>query len=523
MSTPVSPIPVTIDYTSRDYYSLREALIARVQARVNTNAETKWSASDPADFGVALVEAFAYMGDLISYYIDRVANEAFIETATQRDTILSIAQSYGYVPAGYRQAQVELFISNPTLTEDITIPKGTVVSGEIVINDAVDTVYFTTNESLVLTVSPALTSGTITATEGRSIQRISTNANQYGEVIGTSSQTPQMSFKLSKTGVVDGTVTVYIEDGASYSKWTQVQHLLDYGPKDLVYTVTTDEFDNVFINFGDGISGAIPTLNLAVRAEYVVGTGSLGNVAANTLTSFVFVPGLSEVELTGFQAQVSVTNVAAAVGGANPESNEQIRFAAPLALKSSNRAVTLADYENLAVTVTGVGKANAVANVWTSVTLYISPSRNSGDTDPAPGLDENGDPTQEYFRLKEDVETFLEDKKLIGTTVSIQPPVYQDIVVQIQYVKLPQYTATEVETALRLLILNEFSYSQMSFQQTLYPQDFEYKAQQSIGVKTAKVLALYRVGGVVEPSTLVSEQDEIFRLSTSNLSFVEAL
>lgn len=515
MSTPVSPIPVTIDYTSRDYYSLREALIARVQARVNTNAETKWTASDPADFGVALVEAFAYMGDLISYYIDRVANEAFIETATQRDTILSIAQSYGYVPAGYRQAQVELLLSNLG-GEDVEIPKGTVVSGEVTINDTVETVYFTTNESVIIE-----NSGNITANEGRSIQRISTNANEYGEVLGTSSQTPQMSFKLSRTGVVDGTVSVYIEDGSSYSKWTQVQHLLDYGPRDLVYTVTIDEFDNVFINFGDGISGAIPTLNLTVRADYFVGTGSLGNVASNTLTSFVYVPGLSEVELTTFQSQVSVNNVAAAVGGANPESNEQIRFAAPLALKSSNRAVTLADYENLAVTVTGIGKSNAVADVWTSVTLYIAPSRSAGDTDPAPGLDENGDPTQEYSRLKEDVENFLDDKKLIGTTVTVQPPVYQDIVVQIQYVKLPQYTSNEVEAALRLLILNEFSYINMQFQQTLYPQDFEYRAQQSVGVKTAKVLASYRVGGVVEPSVLVGEQDEIFRLSTTNLSFVE--
>ena len=49
--TPASDIPIAISYTGRDYYSLREQLIARIQDRIPT-----WTASDPADFGVALVE-----------------------------------------------------------------------------------------------------------------------------------------------------------------------------------------------------------------------------------------------------------------------------------------------------------------------------------------------------------------------------------------------------------------------------------------------------------------------------------
>ena len=84
----VSNIPISVDYTGRDYYSIREQLIARIQERI-----PEWTASDPADFGVALVEAFAYMGDLISYYIDRTANEFSLATATQRNSLLNIAQT----------------------------------------------------------------------------------------------------------------------------------------------------------------------------------------------------------------------------------------------------------------------------------------------------------------------------------------------------------------------------------------------------------------------------------------------
>ena len=89
--------PVSVDYTSRDYYSLREALLERVRERVRErtrrdNVGKEWTGEDPADFGVALVEAFAYMGDMLSYYIDRVANESYLPTATQRQNILNIAQ-----------------------------------------------------------------------------------------------------------------------------------------------------------------------------------------------------------------------------------------------------------------------------------------------------------------------------------------------------------------------------------------------------------------------------------------------
>ena len=122
--TPVSDIPISVDYTGRDYYSLRETLIQRIQDRI-----PEWTASDPADFGVALVEAFAYLGDLIAFYIDRVANESLIQTATQRDSILNIAKNYGYIPAGYRQATVDITFANSSDTA-ITIPAGTELNND---------------------------------------------------------------------------------------------------------------------------------------------------------------------------------------------------------------------------------------------------------------------------------------------------------------------------------------------------------------------------------------------------------
>jgi hypothetical protein len=514
--TPASNIPVSIDYTGRDYYAIRSELIARIQNRI-----PEWTASDPADFGVALVEAFAYMGDLISYYIDRNANESFISTATQRQSVLNIAQTYGYAPAGYRQAYTTLTFTNTSETE-VTIPAGTIVSGTVVTGDIVETVYFTTANDIAVPEQLEGVAGIAytTAYEGRSIILIADNATINGELIGTSTGLPNMIFELGETPVVDGSIEIYVQDGDVFSKWLEVQHLIDYGPTDLVFTTYLDEDNFVYVNFGDGISGVIPTSYSEIRAKYTVGGGEIGNITTGTLETFFYVPGLTEGQTTALQSTIDVTNEFTAIGGSDPESTDQIRTSAPISLRANNRAVTLQDYADLCLGVSGVGKASAIADVWTSVTVHIAPSRSSVDTDPQPGLDEEGDPSLEYTRLKEDVETYLADKILLGTTVTIQPPTYVDVIIAIQYTKLAQYTTAELELSIKSKLLSEFGYTGVNFQDTIYPQDIEFVLAQVAGVKVARVTTLYRQGGS-GLNILTGTASEIFRFTESNVSLGE--
>jgi len=563
--TPVSTIPISVDYTGRDYYSIREELIARIQERI-----PEWTASDPSDFGVALVEAFAYMGDLISYYIDRTANEFSLATATQRNSLLNIAQTYGYIPSGYRNALVEVtffnnnnssasgtltatgngttityvgsnaFVNNGIVTvtgfstssfnvtsavittcsatqftvavtgvsgtasgtgtatmiyPSITIPQGTVISGDIITADVVQPVYFTTISDAVVS---ATSTETVSAVEGRYINVVdATSDTTYGQQIGVSNQQPSMSFELPNTPVVDGSISVYIQYGTIYSKWTQVQHLLDYGPNDLVYTVKSDANNVVSISFGDGVSGAIPVNSSVIRAMYIVGGGSLGNISANILDTLSYIPSLTSSATSALASAITVANGTAALGGADPESNDEIRVSAPLTLRSSNRAITLQDYEDLALSVTGVGKANAYGSNWTSITVYIAPSRNINDTDIQPGLLDSGAVSTEYTDLAADVTEYLSDKLLIGSSVTIQPPSYSDLVTTIQYVKLPQYTQAETDINIKKALLFVYGYTGMNFQATMYPQDIEYTLNQTEGIKTAKLTSLYKNGSTI--------------------------
>lgn len=514
MTTPPSSIPISVDYTSKEYYALREELIARIQDRI-----PNWTANDPADFGVALVEAFAYMGDMLSYYIDRNANESFINTATQRSSVLNIARTYGYIPAGHRQAVVTLTFNN-TSANPVVIPEGTVVSGDVVIEDTVNTVFFTVIAEVEVPEQVGSTPGeeTVTAYHGRSILRIADDATTDGELIGTSTGLPGMVFELTETPVVEDSVEIYVQDGDIFTRWTQVQHIMDYGPTDQVFELVVDENDVVSIIFGDGVSGAIPTLYSEIRSLYTVGGGVVGNVSSGIIDTLVFVPGLSEAQVSALSSYLSVSNEDPAIAGADPESTDIIRVSAPLALRANNRAVTLEDFATLALSIGGIGKANATAAVWTSVTVYIAPVRAATDTDLSPGLDDLDNPTVEFDRIQEEYESFIADKTLIGTTVTVSPPTYIDATATIQYTKLTEYETDEVESAIKARVLNDFGYINNSFGETIYPEDLEFAIQQVPGVKVVRVTQLYRTGGSAALTNLVADPDEIFRFQEANLS-----
>ena len=508
-----SSIPVSVDYTSRDYDSLRSQLIARIQDRI-----PGWSASDPSDFGVALVEAVAYAGDLIAFHIDRVANESFLETATQRSSLLNISQTYGYTPAGYRQAFLLVQFSNAS-SSDITLPEGTVVYGEVNQGDVTQTVYFTTSTDAVVPAASGGTPGTVTqlTTEGRSSVLTGADTNAFGELIGTSDGSANQSFVLPQTPVVDNSVVVYVQAGDRYSQWEQVSHLPDYGPNDLVYSVTSDADNNVTVSFGDGVSGRLPTNFSEIRAVYTVGGGSIGNVAPGTVQDISYVPELTTSETHALQSSITVSNSSAGVAGSNPESNDSIRSGAAAAIRAPRRAVTLEDFADLGQAVSGVGKANATASTWASVVLYIAPTRLATDSDPHPGLNEDGTSSAEYLRLQDSTSSYLSDKLLLGSSLTIQPPTYVDVVLAIQYAKLPQFTTDETEANIKTALLTGFSYVRNTFQQTIYPQDVEYVLNQADGVMTAKLTAFHKNGGS-GLGAITGAAGEIFRFTEDNVT-----
>jgi hypothetical protein len=145
---PTGPIITPIDYTSRDYDSLRESLISAVRTRIPS-----WSADDPTDFGLALLESFAYVGDVMSYYIDRAANEAFLSTAVQRESVVDIARTLGYYPSTGTSARVKAKIYNSGQYR-ASVPRGTQFITSVNTGVGMETLTFEVGGSSVLTIPP---------------------------------------------------------------------------------------------------------------------------------------------------------------------------------------------------------------------------------------------------------------------------------------------------------------------------------------------------------------------------------
>ena len=132
--------------------------------------------------------------------------------------------------------------------------------------------------------------------------------------------------------------------------WSEVPTLFDAGPHDQVYVVRQDAEANTDVVFGDGVHGArLPTGRENVRASYRVGIGDDGTADAGQISLPVRKPfGIAKI-----------SNLAASHDSAPQEDLERARVNAPQRVRTLDRAVSVADYEDFARGYAGVGHARA--------------------------------------------------------------------------------------------------------------------------------------------------------------------
>jgi hypothetical protein len=250
-----------------------------------------------------------------------------------------------------------------------------------------------------------------------------------------------------------------------------------------------------------------------------------GNIPTSILDSIIKIPGLTDSQTSAVASVISVDNVSVGSGGVEPESDNQIRVNAPLALSSTNRAVSLNDYANVALTTTGVGKAKAEADVWSSVNLYVGPSLSDTDSNLYPLFNEVGGglvlDTVAWDKLKAKVAESLRDRTQIGASVTISPPSYVKSAIALTYTLAGAAVQSQVETAIKTALTTAFSYNFASFGTIITPEEVESVIRSINGVYNARVTALYRLSDTTDPhprNTLVGAANEIFTFAEDSLS-----
>jgi uncharacterized phage protein gp47/JayE len=506
--------PFPIDYTSRDYSSIRNDLIQLIRNRTGIN----WQADDPSDIGVAILEAFCYMGDVANYYIDRAANETFIDTATQRQTLLNLAKLYGYRPSGPTPASVDVTFINKGTTP-LDIPVGTQVVAPLQYGAYSEVFFETTKSATALAPNATIT---LPAVEGKTVNTdrpdlIDPATNTpLPTALGTSTGLPSQVFVLPDAGVVDGTVRAYVGQGAAFTEWVWVDSLIEWGPTDTVFTTEVNSDGSSSVVFGDGVNGSIPRTSQLVSSTYKVSEGAAGNVIAGQISEVSFIPG--NINVSALTA-LKVNNQVSASGGANADDNTQIRAKIKRAIQARRRAVTLWDYEALCLLVPQVGRARAIANTASSVTLYVQPQ---DDGSISPGVDpDTGEATAAMVDIQNSVVDYFADKAPVNTTVTVVPPTYVDIDLALTVVVGRAYKRTAVKQAITSILLDVraglFSYYSYTFGETVALSQVIAALSGVAGITSVTVTKLAKHGQTGAGDILL-DASELPRLLSTNLT-----
>jgi uncharacterized phage protein gp47/JayE len=428
-----TPVSVTqqIDYTSVDAASLKQMMLNRIPALT-----PEWTDTSESDFGVVLIELFAGMGDMLKQYQDRTMNEGFIDTAQTVSSMKSLAALIGYQLSNASAATAYLIFQgqlDPVTAPSIRVPQGT--QSSLQASDA-SFVYFETNSDTAVTLpvntniasilSPnqftvtnisginagsqfylgglngttvtvqSIVSDTATVTLTAVPPAVVNVGDQfasvagpyysaptlayegqthYQEILGYSNGYPNLVFTLSFPNVLDDNsgggitsgsdpnqIVLLVDEGTGQSTWTEVYDFSTAGPNDNVYATRIDEYGYTSIYFGDGKNGRIPVNSSQVAATYRTGGGSRGEIGQGSILLLT----------SAIQGIVSAVASSGGSGGADAETLDHARTAAPASLAALKRGVTAIDFATLAsLADSSIIAAQVTVEDWNTVNIAI--------------------------------------------------------------------------------------------------------------------------------------------------------
>lgn len=283
-----------------------------------------------------LMELLAYNTHYNAFQLNMVGNEAFLDSAQLRASIISHAKLMNYVPGSKTGALARLDIKvTPSGTENqivnvITLDKYTRLLGADV--DGVNYPFVT------------LYSNTV-AKESGSFDFSSVYVKQ-GEVISLQYEmTPENTkrrFEIPSANVDMSTVVIAVQDSAANTdiiNYTLAEDITELTGNSAVYFVEENENLNYTFYFGDGVIGKKPQNGNIITCTYLDTVGSV----SNNISAFVFVEPIADT----FSDNIAISVANTSYGGTEKESVEQVRFRAPYFYSTQNRAVIDTDYETL--------------------------------------------------------------------------------------------------------------------------------------------------------------------------------
>ena len=316
-------------FTNLDFDQIK----AQIKSYLRANSDFKDFDFDGSNFSV-LIDTLAYNTYITAFNSNMVVNESFLDSATLRENVVSLARNIGYVPRSRSasKAQISFTINTTSNTSSLTLAAGLVCIGA----SESSTITFSIPSSITSTVvNGVATFNNIDVFQGTFLRK------QF-LVDGSLDQ----RFLLDNSFIDSSTIVVKVTGpnetnlGREYSVSNNILNIDSTSEIYLIQEVQDEKYE---LLFGDGYFGKKLENGSTITATYIVTDGKSGNGSANfSYVGRVLDSDNNPVVPTN---NISITTNQVAANGGDIESIDSIKYFAPRIYASQYRAVTARDYE----------------------------------------------------------------------------------------------------------------------------------------------------------------------------------
>ena len=331
-------------FTNLDFDQIKTSIKDYIRANSNfTDFDFEGS-----NFSV-LIDTLAYNTYITAFNSNMTVNESFLDSATLRENVVSLARNIGYVPKSRTAAQA-------TISFDVTTsgntPSLTLQAGLVCVGSYNDTSYvFSIPESITTTTTQTSdASGNIISSTG-SFNNIVVYQGTYLTKTFTVNGSLDQRFLIDNSFVDTSTIKVYVRGtsesddpgfGKEYQKVDNILNISSISETFLIQEVTDERYE---LLFGDGIFGKKIENDALITVTYIVTDGTEGNGAASFSYAGSVATSSNQIQLP--TSSPTITTISSASNGGNIESIDSIKYFAPRLYSSQYRAVTSRDYESV--------------------------------------------------------------------------------------------------------------------------------------------------------------------------------
>ena len=329
-------MPVT-KFTNLDFDQIKTQIKDYLRANSNfTDFDFEGS-----NFSV-LIDALAYNTYISAFNSNLVVNESFLDSATLRENVVSLARNIGYVPRSKSAARASITfnVTANSTSSSITLQPGLVCVGRS--NDS-DVVFSISEE---ITSATTVSGGIASASFGSAISPIEVLEGTFLTSQFIVDGSLEQRFILDNSNIDTSSIVAYVgSPGVLGKQYKMIDNIVGISSISDTYLIQEVQDERYELLFGDGIFGRKPENGAVITVQYIVTSGSEGNGPSNFNFAGNFLGDSGQVITPSVIP--TINTISAASNGGDIESVDSIKYFAPRLYSSQYRAVTARDYESI--------------------------------------------------------------------------------------------------------------------------------------------------------------------------------